>query len=68
MIQILIIAIIVSLIHRERPDWFHSLSVKGPVNELLRDGGLKLHNDLFNSNQKTQGRITHFEKVSFTLT
>nr|XP_055037858.1 LOW QUALITY PROTEIN: polycystic kidney disease 1 like 1 [Misgurnus anguillicaudatus] len=61
--MILIIAIIVSLIHRERPDWFHSLSVKGPVNELLRHGGLKTHNDLFNPNQQTQGKITHFQKV-----
>ncbi|XP_050953668.1 polycystic kidney disease 1 like 1 isoform X2 [Labeo rohita] len=34
--MILITAITVSLLHRKKPDWFHSLSVKEPVTELLR--------------------------------
>lgn len=53
-LQILINAITVSLLHRERPDWFHSLSVKGPVTELLRHGDQNMNN---------VGRTTHFEKV-----
>ncbi|KAI7792791.1 putative polycystic kidney disease protein 1-like 1 [Triplophysa rosa] len=59
--MILIIAITVSLLHRERPDWFHSLSVKGPVTELLRHRDQNIDNVLFNPYQ--QGRITQFEKV-----
>ncbi|XP_043083010.1 polycystic kidney disease 1 like 1 [Puntigrus tetrazona] len=34
--MIIITAITVSLLHRKKPDWFHSLSVKEPVTELLR--------------------------------
>lgn len=50
-----------SLLHRERPDWFHSLSVKGPVTELLRHRDQKIDNVLFHPCQ--QGTITQFEKV-----
>ncbi|XP_056594831.1 polycystic kidney disease 1 like 1 isoform X1 [Triplophysa dalaica] len=59
--MILIIATTVSLLHRERPDWFHSLSVKGPVTELLRHRDQKIDNVLFHPCQ--QGTITQFEKV-----
>ncbi|XP_073796725.1 polycystin-1-like protein 1 isoform X2 [Danio rerio] len=60
--MILITAITVSLKHRKRSDWFHSLSVTEPVFELLRHRGQK--SDVFGSKcQQFTERSTHFEMV-----
>ncbi|XP_056306085.1 polycystic kidney disease 1 like 1 [Danio aesculapii] len=60
--MILITAITVSLRHRKRSDWFHSLSVTEPLFEFLRHRGQK--SDVFGSKcQSFTERSVHFEKV-----
>ncbi|XP_016339315.1 polycystic kidney disease 1 like 1-like [Sinocyclocheilus anshuiensis] len=56
--MILITAITVSLLLRKKPDWFHSLSVKEPVTELLRHRDQKLENVFVSKYQQS-----HFEKT-----
>ncbi|XP_059380022.1 polycystin-1-like protein 1 [Carassius carassius] len=56
--MILITAIAVSLLLRKKPDWFHGLSVKEPVTELLRHKHQKLENVFVSKYQQS-----HFEKM-----
>lgn len=51
-----------SLLLRKKPDWFHSLSVKEPVTELLRHKHQKLENVFVSKYQQS-----HFEKVKSFL-
>lgn len=51
-----------SLLLRKKPDWFHSLSVKEPVTELLRHRDQKLENVFVSKYQQS-----HFEKVKSFL-
>ncbi|XP_067290401.1 polycystin-1-like protein 1 [Pseudorasbora parva] len=56
--MILIIATTVSLLHRKRPNWFHSLSVTEPVTELMKHGDQNIETVLVSKYQQA-----HFEKV-----
>ncbi|XP_073686658.1 polycystin-1-like protein 1 [Garra rufa] len=56
--MIVITAIAVSLLHRKKPNWFHSLCVKKPVTELLRHRDSNYEDILVSKYQQP-----HFEKV-----
>jgi len=58
LIQILIIAIAVSLLHRKRSNWFHNLSVTEPVTELL-----KLKDQTIEDVMVSKYQQSHFERV-----